>query len=196
MYKNCFKRVIGLVLAIIAFPLFLLAACPIAISILIEDGRPIFYKGSRLGKGMHEFKMIKFRSMIVDAPDIRNEDGSTFNAEDDPRLTRVGKFIRKTSLDELPQLLNIIVGDMAWIGPRPSPLGNIDKYPCFYLKKFDVAPGLTGYTQAKFRNRATMDERMENDVYYVDNISFFLDLKIVFWTIKTVLLREGVYRDK
>lgn len=196
MYRHCIKRVIGLVLAIIAFPFVLLVAIPVAIAIKLEDGGPVFFTGKRLGKGMREFRMFKFRSMVVDAPDIRNEDGSTFNAENDKRLTKVGRLIRKTSIDELPQLLNIILGDMAWIGPRPSPLGNEEKYPDFYLKKFEVRPGLTGYTQAKLRNNATMEERMKNDVYYVNHISFFLDAKIILWTIITVCMRKGIYHNK
>lgn len=195
MYQHFFKRIIGFLLALIAFPFVLIITIPVAFFIVIEDGGPIFYKGKRIGKDLKEFKMYKFRSMKVNAPDIRNEDGSTFNSGDDPRLTKVGKFIRKTSIDELPQIINVLFGQMAWIGPRPSPLGNIEKYPNYYKEKCKVLPGITGYTQAKLRNAASMEERMENDIYYANNISFTLDVKIVFLTIETVLFRKGIYRN-
>lgn len=133
--------------------------------------------------------------MKVNAPDIRNEDGSTFNSEDDPRLTNIGRFIRKTSIDELPQILNVLFGQMAWIGPRPSPLGNINMYPDYYKKKCKVLPGITGYAQAKLRNTASMEERMKYDIYYADHISFFLDVRIVFMTVATVLFQKGIYHN-
>jgi lipopolysaccharide/colanic/teichoic acid biosynthesis glycosyltransferase len=196
MYQHFFKRVFGFILALIALPFVLIVAIPVAIIIKIEDGGPIFFRGKRIGKNLKEFRMYKFRSMKVNAPDIRNEDGSTFNSENDPRLTKVGKFIRKTSIDELPQILNVLLGDMAWIGPRPSPLGNIDKYPGYYEKKCKVLPGITGYTQAKLRNAATLEERMENDIYYAEHISFLFDVKIIFMTINTVLFRKGIYHNK
>jgi lipopolysaccharide/colanic/teichoic acid biosynthesis glycosyltransferase len=195
MYKYVLKRLIGFVLALIALPFVLIVAIPVAIMIKSEDGGPVLYKGKRIGKDKKEFGMFKFRSMKVDAPDIRNDDGSTYNSENDPRLTKVGRFIRKTSIDELPQILNVLLGQMAWIGPRPSPLGNLEKYPEYYEKKCRVLPGITGYTQAKLRNSATMTERMENDIYYAEHISFPLDLKIVFMTIKTVLFRKGIYHN-
>lgn len=195
MYQHFFKRVIGFLLAMIALPFVMIIGVPVALFIKLEDGGPIFYKGKRIGKNLKEFGMFKFRSMKVNAPDIRNADGSTFNSEDDPRLTKIGKFIRKTSIDELPQILNVLLGHMAWIGPRPSPLGNIEKYPEYYAKKCKVLPGITGYTQAKLRNSATLEERIVNDIYYAENISFPLDFKIVFMTIKTVLFRKGIYHN-
>lgn len=196
MYQHFFKRVIGFILALFALPFVLIVAIPVAILIKIEDGGPIFFRGKRIGKDLEEFRMYKFRSMKVNAPDIRNEDGSTYNAENDPRLTKVGRFIRKTSIDELPQILNVLFGQMAWIGPRPSPLGNINKYPEYYEKKCKVLPGITGYTQAKLRNAATLEERMANDIYYAEHISFPLDIKIVFMTISTVFCRKGIYHNK
>lgn len=195
MYQYFFKRILGFLLALIALPFVLIIGIPVALLIKLEDGGPIFFKGKRIGKNLKEFRMYKFRSMKVNAPDIRNADGSTFNSEDDPRLTKIGKFVRKTSIDELPQIFNVLLGDMAWIGPRPSPLGNIEKYPEYYEKKCKVLPGITGYTQAKLRNNATLEERMENDIYYANNISFPLDFKIVFMTIKTVLFRKGIYHN-
>ena len=196
IYRKVIKRLLGILFALIALPFVAVIAIPVSIAIKLEDGGPVFYAGKRLGKDFKEFRMIKFRSMKVNAPDIRNEDGTTFNSETDPRLTKVGAFIRKTSIDELPQVINILKGDMAWVGPRPSPLGNMDKYPEFYLKKFTVLPGLTGYMQSTFRNTNTLQQHYEGDVYYVEHMSFLFDAKIVLMTIPTVLLRKGIYRNK
>lgn len=139
--------------------------------------------------------MFKFRTMKMNAPDIRNIDGTTFNSSKDPRLTKIGSFLRKTSIDELPQLFNVLIGDMSLIGPRPSPLGNERTYNDFILQKFKVRPGITGFNQALKRNGATLEERYRNDVYYVDNISFKLDMQIVYLTIKMVVSRKNVYNS-
>lgn len=141
------------------------------------------------------FKMYKFRSMKVNAPDIRNKDGSTFNAVDDPRLTKVGAILRKTSLDETAQLLNVLVGDMSLVGPRPflpvkgfTPQG-------FAKDRLMVRPGLTGYAQAYYRNSINQKRQEEIDSYYANNLNFILDAKIVLKTIKTVLLRKNIYHS-
>ena len=139
--------------------------------------------------------MFKFRSMKVNAPDIRNADGTTYNAVNDSRVTKVGKFMRKTSIDELPQLINVLVGDMSFVGPRPSPLGDKSMLPFLFYKKFDVQPGITGYNQAYFRNSATIDEIISNDAFYVENVSFIMDLKIIFATAITVALRKNINRN-
>ena len=120
MYKRFFKIVVDLAIALIALPFWLVVLIIIGPLIYLEDRGPMFYNAPRLGKDGKVFTMYKFRSMKANAPDIRNEDGSTFNSEDDPRLTRIGRFIRKTSLDETPQILNVIKGDMSIIGPRPD----------------------------------------------------------------------------
>src|SRR5699024_4129070 len=139
---------------------------------------PVFYISSRLGRNSKIFKMYKFRSMKVNAPDIRNIDGSTFNSADDDRLTKIGKFIRRTSIDELPQLINVLKGDMSLIGPRPDLPGAINDYTGNDIKKIQIRPGITGYNQAYFRNSLPQKEKFKNDVYYVDNLSFGLDIKI------------------
>ena len=139
--------------------------------------------------------MFKFRSMKMNAPDIRNADGTTFNSEKDIRLTRIGSFLRKTSIDELPQILNVFLGDMSFVGPRPSPMGNERTYTDFVKKKFDVRPGITGYNQALLRNSATLEERYKNDIYYAENLSFLLDCKIIYMTLRSVLCRENVYKN-
>ena len=168
---------------------------PVAIMIKLEDKGPIFFNAPRIGKDMTEFPMYKFRSMKVNAPDIRNEDGSTFNSDDDPRVTKIGKILRKTSIDEIPQIINVLKGDMSFVGPRPSPLGNKDLYPKKYIRKFDVKPGITGYNQAVLRNSSTMEQRIANDLYYVETISFKLDFKIIYLTLISVLKSKNINRN-
>ena len=163
--------------------------------IYLNDKGPIFYNASRIGKDGKPFKMYKFRSMMVNAPDIRNEDGSTYNGDDDPRVTKVGRFMRKTSIDELPQFFNVLLGDMSLIGPRPDPLDDMDIYTEYQKKKLSVRPGITGYNQAYYRNSVEQNEKFEHDVYYAENISFVLDVKIFFKTIATVLTHDSVYND-
>jgi undecaprenyl phosphate N,N'-diacetylbacillosamine 1-phosphate transferase len=193
MYKHFFKRIFDLLLAIIALPFWLVILAVVGPIIYIQDKGAIFYNAPRLGKGGKIFKMYKFRSMKINAPDLRNEDGSTFNAEDDPRLTRVGKFIRKTSLDETPQLLNIFTGDMSTIGPRPDLPEHRELYEGNEERKLEIRPGVTGYNQAYFRNTVPWKERIQNDIYYIDNLSCWLDIKIFLKTALSVLKREDVY---
>lgn len=130
--------------------------------------------------------------MKVNAPDIRLADGSTYNGVDDPRVTRIGKFMRKTSIDEIPQFLNILTGDMSLIGIRPDPIDWLDVYNEHEKVILTVKPGITGYNQAYYRNSADGALKLKNDVYYAENISFWLDCKIILRTIKTVLLHENV----
>ena len=139
------------------------------------------------------FKIIKFRSMIVNAQDIRNEDGSTFSSKDDARVTRIGKFIRSSSIDELPQIINVLKGDMSFVGPRPDLPEALEVYTGTQAKKLDVRPGITGLSQAFFRNSINQNEKFDNDAYYVENMSFCTDMKIVFVTLKNVLLRRNIY---
>ncbi|MGD6889798.1 sugar transferase [Bacillus mobilis] len=195
MYRYGIKRIFDIIVSLLLLPFLLLIMIPVAIMIKLEDKGPVFYNAPRLGKGMREFPMYKFRSMKVNAPDIRNEDGSTFNADNDPRVTKIGHILRKTSIDELPQLLNVLKGDMSFVGPRPSPLGNKDIYPKEFFKKFDVCPGITGYNQAVLRNNSTMEQRVKNDVYYVENISLMLDVKIIFLTGASVIKSKNINRN-
>lgn len=195
MYRHLFKRVIDLVLSMIAFPFWCIVAIPIAIAIKLDDGGSVFYKSKRVGKDFKQFGMYKFRSMKENAPDLRNEDGGTYNAADDPRVTRVGRFLRETSLDETPQLLNIIKGDMSIIGPRAGDWESVDTYEDDEKDKTKVLPGLTGYCQAYFRNAASVREKRLKDAWYANNVSFGLDLKIFFKTIMTVLKRENLYTN-
>lgn len=196
MYTHFFKRVIDLIIALLALPFVLLVVVIVAPFIWIEDGGPIFYAGRRIGYKGKPFGMLKFRSMKVNAPDIRLEDGSTYNGDDDPRVTKVGSFLRKTSLDEIPQFLNVLIGQMSFIGIRPDPLDWLEKYTEHERVILTVRPGITGYNQAYFRNSADGATKLKNDVYYAEHISFWLDVKIFFRTIKTVLFRENVNIDE
>lgn len=193
MYKLYFKRIIDVILCLIALPFFIVMSLPIMMLIKLEDGGPIFYNSERVGKNGNIFKMHKFRSMKVNAPDIRNKDGSTYNSKDDPRVTRVGKFIRETSLDETPQILNVLKGEMSIIGPRPGLESNLKTYKADEIDKLLVRPGITGYTQAYYRNSINMREKRLRDAWYANNISFALDLKIFFKTIVTIFKKEGLY---
>ena len=194
MYGKFVKRLLDILIALIGLPFFALIFIFIAPFIVIEDKGPVFYNAPRLGRGKKVFKMYKFRSMRVNAPDLRNEDGSTYNGDEDPRVTKIGRFIRKTSLDETPQILNILKGDMSLIGPRPDLPDALEVYRGDEDQKLNVRP--TGYSQAYHRNSIDLHERFKEDVYYANNVSFLLDVKIFFRTISTVLLRKGVYRDE
>jgi lipopolysaccharide/colanic/teichoic acid biosynthesis glycosyltransferase len=195
MYKHFFKRLIDFLISLLALPFVLLTIIIFGPIIFLTDRGPIFYCGERIGKNGKPFKMIKFRSMKVNAPDIRLEDGSAFNGENDPRVTKIGKFLRKTSIDELPQFLNVLVGQMSIIGPRPDRLDWLDRYPDDIKVFLTVRPGITGYSQAYFRNSADGYEKMQNDAYYAKNLSFGLDVKIFFKTIVTVFKQENIYKD-
>lgn len=192
MYVHFFKRMIDFVVALCLLPLFCIIYIVLVPLYFFMDKGPMFYSGKRIGRYGRPFPMYKFRSMKVGAPDIRLKDGSTYNGDDDPRVTKLGRFIRETSLDEVPQILNVLKGDMSLIGPRPDPLDWLDKYKDEEKVFLNVRPGITGYNQAYFRNSADAQEKIDNDVYYAENISFVLDAKIVLKTIKTVLFRENV----
>lgn len=194
-YQLIFKRVVDIAACICILPAVLLLAVPIAVAIKAEDGGPVFYKSRRLGKDFKEFNMLKFRSMKVNAPDLRNDDGSTYNSKSDSRVTKVGHIIRVTSIDELPQIINVLKGDMSLIGPRAGDVESKDTYEEDEKDKMLVRPGIGGYTQAYYRNNLGVREKRLYDAWYAHNVSFALDVKIFFRTIKTVLVRENVYTN-
>lgn len=195
MYQFVIKRVVDIIVSIAALIFFSVLFLIVAVFIKIDDGGPVFYNAIRLGKDQKPFKMFKFRSMNVNAPDIRNSDGTTYNSSSDSRVTKVGRILRKTSIDELPQFLNVLIGNMSLIGPRPSPPGDKSQYPIEFFEKFKVKPGITGYNQALLRNSATMEERILNDSFYVNNINPILDLKIILLTIKGVVGAKNINRS-
>ena len=194
-YNKIGKRLLDIIISLAALPVFIIAFLIFAPIIYFTDRGPIFYNAQRLGVGGKPFKMYKFRSMKVNAPDIRNEDGSTYNGADDPRVTKIGRFMRNNSIDEIPQFLNVFIGNMSVIGPRPDPLSDMDIYTEEQKEKLSVKPGITGYNQAYYRNSVTQDEKFDHDVQYAKNISFILDMKIFFKTIAIVLGHENIYND-
>jgi len=196
MYNFILKRIIDIIVSLLFMPFFLILFVIIGFCIFIEDRGDVFYISYRIGKNGKKFKMFKFRSMKMGALDIRKSDGSTFNSEFDDRLTKVGKFIRKTSLDEIPQILNILTGSMSFVGPRPDTPDFLERYTDYQKKKLTVRPGITGYNQAYFRNSNSLNEKFNNDVFYVEKLSLFFDIKIVIKTINSLLKNENVYKKE
>ena len=193
--KRVFDLVISTIGLIILSPIFLI----LAIIVKLDSKGPVFFAHTRYGKNGKKFKMYKFRTMYENAQDMINdftpeqmkEWKENFKLQDDPRITKVGKFLRKTSLDELPQIVNIIKGDLSIIGPRPVIEEELEKYGENKEKFLSVTPGLTGYWQANGRSSTTYEQRMEMELYYIDHISPKLDFKIFFKTIESVIKKEG-----
>ncbi|MCD6254302.1 MAG: sugar transferase [Thermotogae bacterium] len=187
------KRSIDIVFAILLIALLSPFMVVIALLIKLEDHGPVLFKQERLGKDGEVFVLYKFRTMIVNAEKVGL---GIFLEERDPRITRIGKWLRELSLDELPQLFNILRGDMSFVGPRP-PLPffpkRYDEYEEWVKKRFTVRPGITGWAQVNGRNLIDWYDRFKLDVWYVDHWSLWLDTKIVFLTILKILKREGIY---
>jgi lipopolysaccharide/colanic/teichoic acid biosynthesis glycosyltransferase len=193
LYRYIVKPLLDFLLALVLLPVLLLLLIPVGLWIRREDQGPVFYRSLRLGQQGRTFFMYKFRTMQVNAPDLRNPDGSTFNAEDDPRLTRIGRILRKTSLDELPQIFNVLRGEMSFIGPRPDLPGALGRYTDIERRKLEVRPGISGYSQAYSRNAASMQEKFAADVYYVEHLSLGMDFKILVKTLDSVIRRKNIY---
>ena len=193
IYERFGKRACDLAIGLTALPVVgaVIAACGVAIK--REDGGPVFYNAPRVGMGGADFTMYKLRSMKVDAPDLVFEDGSTYNGADDPRMTRIGAFMRKTSLDEMPQFLNVIKGDMSIVGPRPDLRRETELYVGEEPLKLTVKPGITGYAAVYGRNSLPWHERLALDVYYVKHRSFALDAKVFLRTFSAVFSQDGIY---
>jgi lipopolysaccharide/colanic/teichoic acid biosynthesis glycosyltransferase len=194
-YQRVIKRIVDIIVSLMILPLVLLITIPIAVAIKVEDGGPVIYKSRRLGIDFAEFDMYKFRSMRVNAPDLRNDDGSTFNSKNDDRVTHIGRFIRETSLDELPQCFNVLLGHMSLVGPRAGDVESKDTYADDEKDKLLIRPGITGYTQAYYRNNLGVREKRLYDAWYAHNVSMWLDIKILFKTVATVLTRENIYTN-
>lgn len=195
MYVKYIKRVLDILISIIGLPIFFLLYIVFGLFIKITDKGPVFYQAERIGKDSTTFKMYKFRSMKVDATTILNKDGSTYNSKDDPRVTKVGKIMRETSIDETPQILNVLKGDMSIIGPRASLADVLDTFKDDEKDKMKVRPGITGYTQAYYRNGLENREKRVKDAWYANNVNFLLDVKILFRTIIKVFKREDLYTN-
>lgn len=195
-YRRYGKRACDIAVGTAALPVVgaVCAACGVAIK--REDGGPVFYNAPRVGLDGREFTMYKLRSMKVDSPDLVMEDGSTYNGADDPRMTRVGAFLRKTSLDEIPQFLNVLKGDMSVVGPRPDLKRETELYEGDEALKLSVKPGVTGYAAVYGRNSLPWHDRLSLDIEYVRTMSFPLDVKIFLKTFSTVFKQEGIYVEE
>ena len=196
------KRLLDILISLIGFAFLIIFTIIIKIMYMLTgDFHPIFYTHERIGKKGKKFQLIKFRTMCVNSeeilkqllkdPKVKKEWEERYKLENDPRVTKVGKILRKTSLDEIPQVINILIGHMSLIGPRPLTLGEVLEYKNNKDKLLSVKPGLTGWWGVNGRSNTTKKERMKLELYYVDNISFKLDVKIFFMTFLKVLKGDG-----
>ena len=186
MYKLFFKRFFDFILSLIAIIMLSPVYLIVRVLVRIKLGSPVFFTQKRPGKDEKIFKMYKFRTMTNEV----DENGNLL--PDDKRLTKFGKLLRSTSLDELPELFNILKGDMSIVGPRPLLVRYLPLYNEYQKHRHDARPGFTGWAQCNGRNSISWEEKFDLDVYYVNHITFLLDVKIIFKTVKTVLCREGI----
>lgn len=187
MYKNCIKRILDFCIAFVA--LLILSPILLVITLFLHfanKGAGAFFTQERPGKDVKIFKVVKYKTMT----DERDADGKLL--PDAQRLTKIGKIVRSLSIDELPQLFNVLKGDMSFVGPRPLLVKYLPLYSKEQMRRHEVRPGITGWAQVNGRNTITHTKKFEYDVWYVDNISFWLDVKILFLTIKKVFVREGI----
>ncbi|WP_338751859.1 sugar transferase [Bacillus sp. FJAT-52991] len=189
------KRMLDIIFAFVGMIALLIVFLVIGICIKFTSKGPVLFKQARLGKSGKVFNIYKFRTMVVGAEQLGN---GLFQDKDDDRITKVGHFLRITSLDELPQLFNILKGDMSFVGPRPP----VTYYPCQFEEyspdkkiRFQMPPGITGYAQVMGRNALSWDERIKYDVQYIEHFSLWLDMKIIFLTIDKIIRQENVYGD-
>jgi exopolysaccharide biosynthesis polyprenyl glycosylphosphotransferase len=199
-YQLLVKRGFDLVCGLLALLLTLPVMGLIALVIWLEDGSPILFRQKRVGENGRIFEMYKFRTMVKDAEKLqaqvekKDENGNLIHKTgDDPRVTRAGRFLRRFSLDELPQFFNIVMGSMSLVGPRPEMPYLVDKYQPWQRKRFAVPPGLTGWWQVNGRSDKPMHLNTEDDLYYINNYSLFLDIQILIRTLWTVLVGKGAY---
>ena len=194
-----FKRILDVICSVVALivlsPAFLVTALAVR-----SDGGPAFYKQTRVGKNNTHFEMYKFRSMCKNAENLQDDlmkynemDGPVFKIKGDPRITKVGKFIRKYSIDELPQLLNIVKGDMSIVGPRPPLVREVEQYNSYQMQRLLVTPGLTCFWQASGRSNLSFDDWMDMDMKYIKRRNIFLDIKLIVKTVFAVIFKRGAY---
>lgn len=193
------KRTTDIILSLTSLVGLLPFFAIIALAIKLDSKGPVFFKHTRIGKDGKIIKIYKFRTMVENAEDLikrftpeqMKEYEENYKLSDDPRITKVGKFLRKTSLDELPQLINILKGDLSIVGPRPVVANELKKYGTNIKKFLSVTPGLTGYWAANGRSCTSYEQRMQMELFYIDNLSFKLDVKVFFKSIGAVLNRKG-----
>lgn len=191
------KRLVDLCVCALVLPLLLPVFAAVALAIRLDSPGPILFGQWRTGRDGRRFKMYKFRTMVRNAEELKEQlrhlsivPWPDFKVIDDPRITRVGRILRKTSLDELPQFINVLLGHMTLVGPRPTSF-SADTYSLWHTARLEVAPGLTGLWQVEGRNAATFDERLRMDITYISSMTPLFDLKIILRTVPAVLLRKG-----
>ena len=193
------KKIMDLILSLIGLILLIPVFLILAILVKLDSKGPVFYAHTRKGKNRSDIKIYKFRTMYSNSDEIfdsfsdeqKEEYYKNFKLDNDPRVTKIGDFLRRTSLDEIPQLINVLKGDLSLVGPRPIVEKEICKYGQYADKLFSVIPGITGYWQANGRSDTSYDERVKMDMYYIDNKSILLDIKIMFKTVISVIKKEG-----
>ena len=193
------KKIMDLVLSFLGLILLIPVFLILAILVKLDSKGPVFYAHTRKGKNRSDIKIYKFRTMYSNSDEIfesfsdeqKEEYYKNFKLDNDPRVTRIGDFLRRTSLDEIPQLANVLKGDLSLVGPRPIVEKEICKYGQYADKLFSVIPGITGYWQSHGRSDTSYDERVKMDMYYIDNKSILLDIKIMFKTVISVIKKEG-----
>jgi lipopolysaccharide/colanic/teichoic acid biosynthesis glycosyltransferase len=206
-YYRTAKRLVDVLLCLLVAPLFIPLAAIIAVLIRLESPGPIFFVQERIGKGKRSFKIIKFRTMYhnigrdshrsfmkayINGKAQTNGD-KAFKPFQDNQVTKVGRFLRKTSLDELPQLINVLRGEMSVVGPRPNVLWEVEEYQGWHQERLEVLPGITGLAQVRGRSGISFDEIVKYDIEYLEKRSLWLDLKILWWTVTSVLCGKGAY---
>lgn len=186
VYKKCIKRALDIFFALLMLIVLSPVFCVVALLVRFKLGSPIIFKQERPGKDEKIFKMYKFRTMT----EKKDAEGNLL--PDDQRLTKFGKILRATSMDELPELWNVLKGDMSLVGPRPLLVQYLALYNETQKRRHQVRPGITGYAQVKGRNSISWEKKFELDIFYVDHVSFWMDCKILFMTVVTVFKREGI----
>jgi exopolysaccharide biosynthesis polyprenyl glycosylphosphotransferase len=194
------KRGLDIMLAVVALTIAAIPMLIVAVAVKLTSPGPVLFCQKRVGKGGKVFTLYKFRSMCVDAEaklaalrHLNEASGPIFKMKNDPRLTPIGKLLRRASLDELPQVFNIIKGEMSWVGPRPPTPNEVEKYEDWHLKRLDVTPGLTGLWQVSGRSELSFDEMVKLDLYYAENWSLGVDAVIILRTVPAVLRQSGAY---
>jgi len=193
------KRALDLALcALMAPPIFLLLGA-VALAVLVCDGRPVFYRQQRTGRGGRRFRMYKFRTMVQNADALKaglaslnRLSGPDFKIDDDPRITPLGSFLRKSSLDEIPQILNVIRGEMSLVGPRPTSF-EASTYDLWHTERLEVTPGITGLWQVSGRSDVDFDDRVRLDIEYLEHRSLWFDVVILFRTVAALVQQRGAY---
>ncbi len=193
------KRAVDLLLCALSFPVLVPLLGIIAALVYLDSPGPVVFRQPRTGKGGKRFEMFKFRTMVPNAEELKQHYAHLnelkwpdFKITDDPRVTRMGRFLRKTSLDELPQVLNVLKGEMSLVGPRPTSF-DLKTYNLWHTERLEVLPGITGLWQIRGRSDLEFDERVRLDIEYIENQSLWLDLKILLWTIGVVFEQRGAY---